>query len=82
MPGMNGEELAQQILEQRPDIPVIGISGTPNRYQHPEAFAELLPKPFEMAALEDAVGRNLGKSTTVPSPPQVPNPWKKQRLSE
>lgn len=59
MPGMTGEELTQQILAQRPDMPVIGISGTPNKYQHPEAFAELLPKPFEMPDLEAAVSRHL-----------------------
>ena len=31
MPRMTGEELSQQILARRPDMPVIGISGTPNK---------------------------------------------------
>lgn len=70
MPGMTGEELTHRILAKRPELPVIGISGTPNKYQRPEVFAELLPKPFEMAALEAAVGRLL--QTGLPTPASNP----------
>ena len=70
MPEMTGEDLACRIHEQRPEIPVIGISGTPHKYRHPEIFAELLPKPFDMAALEATVERLL--VPVVPPPGSQP----------
>ncbi|MGB0582237.1 MAG: response regulator [Limisphaerales bacterium] len=72
MPDMTGEELAAQIQAKRPEMPVIGISGTPHKYKHPETFAELLPKPFDVEALEASVQR-LVSLPIAPPAAQVEN---------
>lgn len=66
MPKMTGEELACRIREQRPEMPAIGISGTPHKYRNPEIFAELLPKPFDFEALEATVTKLLSVPFSVP----------------
>src|SRR6266705_2527138 len=49
MPGMNGVDLATRLLEQRPDIKVLLISGRPE-VDIPPAF-HCLAKPFTAAVL-------------------------------
>ena len=68
MPGMGGRELAERVLERRPDTPVVFMSGyteeapTLNGDQRPSTF---LTKPFSSTALLDAVGR-AGKQAATP----------------
>ena len=72
MPGMNGRELANQILSRRPDIRVIYMSGyTENAIGHNGTLEEgviLLQKPFTLSALKTKVREVLDK----PLPLEVP----------
>jgi CheY-like chemotaxis protein len=58
MPGMSGPELAARARDVRPDLPVLFVSGYPDR---PEAEGQgpLLAKPFTPDALADCVRRAL-----------------------
>ncbi len=49
MPDMDGTALAQKVLATHPEMPVLFISGFPNRLQSLEA--PVLAKPFTSAAL-------------------------------
>ncbi|MBI5170969.1 MAG: PAS domain S-box protein [Candidatus Eisenbacteria bacterium] len=57
MPGMTGPELAEQLLQDRPDVRVLLMSGYPGDElplpQRGEASFPLLAKPFGGDALED-----------------------------
>ena len=44
MPGMNGEELARRIREQRPQLPLVGVSAVP---ELPKSFIQLLDSHVE-----------------------------------
>ncbi len=63
MPGMNGLELAAQVREIRPDLPLIlasGYGGTAELESLTRlGIRELLPKPFPIATLARAVHRHL-----------------------
>src|SRR5262249_34109588 len=69
MPEMNGSDLAQRLLSQRPDLKVLFISG----YTDVEVFSQglldrgaaLLPKPFMPKALSSKVDELLCGSTTA-----------------
>lgn len=60
MPRMSGIELSRRVLERRPDLPVLLISGYVSR-ELPELPREgrihLLHKPFDLAELREAVAR-------------------------
>ena len=56
MPGMNGDRIAHRIRNSdKPDTPVICISGTPWLLDA-EVFDVVLEKPFSIQMLVDAVG--------------------------
>jgi signal transduction histidine kinase/ligand-binding sensor domain-containing protein/ActR/RegA family two-component response regulator len=63
MPQHDGVALAQRLWEVRPAFPIILYSGYGSRLTPEEAvrmgFAELLPKPFQLSALAEAVKRAL-----------------------
>jgi PAS domain S-box-containing protein len=65
MPGMNGRELAQQLLASRPDTRVLYMSGyTENVIGHNgtlDAGVNLLQKPFTLPALKTRVREALDK---------------------
>src|SRR5580765_4020504 len=50
MPGMNGSELASRLLEMRPDLRVVFMSGYPTDQLNRPDMA-FLPKPFNPASL-------------------------------
>jgi len=54
MPGMMGDQLAEEIKRRQPDLPVLLLTG-----QRPESVAphieRVLAKPFSMAELREAV---------------------------
>jgi CheY-like chemotaxis protein len=53
MPGMDGVELARKVREQpsRRGLPVIALTGFPERYLETSAFDAFLKKPFEFDEL-------------------------------
>jgi CheY-like chemotaxis protein len=58
MPGMSGIELAQEFKKQRPKLPVIMITAHADLLPDPVPGVDLLlPKPFKIAALRDAIQR-------------------------
>ncbi len=61
MPRMNGWETLSAIRRIRPDIPVILVSGYDEAQviagDHPELPQFFLHKPYQMAALKDALAR-------------------------
>lgn len=63
MPGMSGWELATQIRELRPDLPVLYMSGNPGAVIEPERplppGMSFLSKPFQPQALFAAVQQAL-----------------------
>jgi signal transduction histidine kinase/ligand-binding sensor domain-containing protein/CheY-like chemotaxis protein len=63
MPKLDGVEMARGMWEIRPDFPAILYTGYGGRLTSHEAerlgFVELLPKPFTMQMLEEAVARAL-----------------------
>ena len=64
MPGMTGVDLAREIRQVRPDIPIILSSGfadeVPEETLRALGIVEVLPKPFQMQALGTAVARATG----------------------
>ena len=58
MPGITGLDLAAEVRKLRPDIPVLLMSGYPDRVPRGVlgSFAPLLQKPFTMARVLQAVG--------------------------
>jgi two-component system, cell cycle sensor histidine kinase and response regulator CckA len=61
MPGMTGMDLARQVREVRPDLPIILSSGyadeVPEETLKALGIREVLPKPFQSQALRAAIGR-------------------------
>jgi len=55
MPGMSGSELARQVHELRPGLPVILATGYAELPPSGNAALPRLPKPFSQAELERAV---------------------------
>lgn len=69
MPGMSGQELAAKLLEARPDVRIVFMSGYAeesippmDRLSTPTAF---LAKPFTSATLSAAVARELVRARAV-----------------
>jgi CheY-like chemotaxis protein len=70
MPDKSGAEVAQEILESCPEIPVLFISGTPQEdwtksdrskfFSFPPAGVDFLEKPFFPSVLEERVRKLLG----------------------
>ena len=57
MPGMSGTELAQQVRQLRPGLPVLFISGYTR--DTPAMDGPLLEKPFTPTGLGDAIRKLL-----------------------
>lgn len=62
MPGMSGPELAVELLRRRPALPVIFMSGYPDRDPGETGSGVFLPKPFNPASLARAVRRELDRT--------------------
>jgi CheY-like chemotaxis protein len=62
MPGMTGLDLARGIHTTRADIPIILSSGFPDEVTEETmrelGIVEVLPKPFQMQALAEAIARH------------------------
>jgi CheY-like chemotaxis protein len=60
MPGMDGEELARRIKERAPDMPILLITGFPDKVLDRDRFAAIIKKPFASAELRVQIMRALG----------------------
>jgi CheY-like chemotaxis protein len=60
MPGMNGSELAAELLRMRPDLRVVFMSGYPSEQLNRPDMA-FLPKPFNPASLSRMIRRELDR---------------------
>jgi len=61
MPEMNGEEMAAQMRNIAPKVPIILITGFPNAVVRPELFDAVLAKPFRSAELLQSIAQTLAK---------------------
>ena len=63
MPVMSGEDLSKELLELRPDIPIILVTGFPDNFTEEKAkeigIREFLLKPIASAELATAIRRHL-----------------------
>lgn len=63
MPGMSGCELALKIKQRDPQMPVILVSGSPQRAQdgggHGATFDAIVRKPFTIASLREGIAQAL-----------------------
>ncbi|QUV99858.1 response regulator [Chloracidobacterium sp. MS 40/45] len=61
MPGVNGLQVAREVLSRRPEVRIIIMSGTDVTYRVRQMFAServaFLVKPFELEALVSLVSR-------------------------
>ncbi len=68
MPGMNGDELIDQLHKMKEDVPVILCSGHYHKgveeRLEAEGFAGVIQKPYEWSTLAIALGRVLGTEET------------------
>jgi CheY-like chemotaxis protein len=55
MPGMSGAELIVHVREDKPDLPVLLITGYATREARLDGGVALLPKPFRQAGLLSAI---------------------------
>jgi CheY-like chemotaxis protein len=63
MSEIDGHGVAQHIrTSNRPATPIIGISGTP-WLLHDDSFNSVIPKPFTVGALQNAIDLALGHPT-------------------
>jgi FixJ family two-component response regulator len=69
MPGLNGLELQKRLAVERPDMPIIFLTGSadvPKTVQAMKAGAvEFLTKPFSDSTLLSAVGKAIERSTAL-----------------
>ncbi len=69
MPGLNGLDLQKRLAVERPDMPIIFLTGhgdVPMTVQAMKAGAvEFLTKPFSDSALLSAVGKAIHRSTAL-----------------
>jgi CheY-like chemotaxis protein len=64
MPGMNGTDLAGEMMKIRPDLRIVFMSGYPNdQVNRPDAA--FLPKPFNPASLSRMVRKELDRPAAV-----------------
>ncbi|MBN2494063.1 MAG: response regulator [Deltaproteobacteria bacterium] len=75
MPGMDGLEFLEKFREDKPDVPVIMITGYSSVPTAAAAMrlgaVDYIPKPFSPEELTGAVGRLLGRSASVTEAPRA-----------
>jgi diguanylate cyclase (GGDEF)-like protein len=85
LPGMLGHELAERIGRLRPGIPVLCMSGSPDRYLergHSSCGpSDFLLKPFDGAELRSATAALLA-ATEHPAPAAEPRPSQHRRRND
>lgn len=68
MPDMNGIELTRVLREERPDLPVVLVSGSFADVEIPSEIGSvrLLEKPYTLAEITETVGSVLAERPDVP----------------
>jgi len=66
MPGMTGLELVERVRRNRPDMPILLVSGFAELAPSAELSVPLLAKPFSQVQLADGLRRALLKANVVP----------------
>ena len=61
MPGMDGEELAEEIRKISPDVPLLLLTGFLTTDTRVELFNEIVEKPFKQADLLATIQRVLDR---------------------
>jgi two-component system cell cycle sensor histidine kinase/response regulator CckA len=64
MPGLTGPELAELLHREKPELPVLLMTGFAGRYQ---GAPDLIEKPFGMAELQQMVARALENAPSARS---------------
>jgi len=64
MPGGSGPELARVLVEERPSLRVLFVSGYPREHGVPDATAQFLAKPFTAADLLARIAACLSSPTS------------------
>jgi DNA-binding NtrC family response regulator len=78
MPGINGLEMARLMKEKNPLVPIILLSGMPDRFADPTVFETTFQKPFStpdvLSSIEQAVAgpSRCSSGTSKPKDHQVP----------
>jgi CheY-like chemotaxis protein len=60
MPGMNGQQLASELVQRKPELRVVFMSGYPSDHLN-QPNAAFLPKPFNPASLSRMVRKELDR---------------------
>jgi signal transduction histidine kinase len=66
MPGTTGLELAAQLRQRWPDLPVILATGYADAMDHETASIPFLPKPYRQQTLSDLLGRVMAAKSAGP----------------
>ncbi len=78
MPDLQGDQLAEQVLRIRPDIPILLCTGFADEISEDESKAkgirEFLAKPFSLEGLAKAMRRVLGDHASLQTPQRKPGP--------
>jgi len=61
MPGMTGAQLADRLRNERPELPVLVVSGYADLADSPRQL-QVLAKPFTQQTLLDAIQQSIGPS--------------------
>jgi len=74
MPGLDGERLAAALAEQRPELPVVLVSGNriPGRDFTDSPLRAFVPKPLNQSDLLRAITRMLETAQRSPASPSAP----------
>jgi CheY-like chemotaxis protein len=63
MPGMNGAMLAARVAEEKPDLPLLVVTGHAERAGDVPSALPRLTKPFTVAELSATVARLVARPT-------------------
>jgi CheY-like chemotaxis protein len=71
LPGLNGRQLAEIAREQRPNLPILFMTGYARQAADQAEFLgggmEIITKPFDIEQLGRRIGEILRRKTSVPS---------------
>ncbi len=66
MPGLNGLQLAAELQQLKPELPVLLVTGFAERADVVASGVPFLSKPFDQAALGHAIDAGISSRTGYP----------------